>query len=290
MSADDKKATKKKNKKRFSEIAGFKGKTIWDWFRLLIVPVIISFVGLWFTISQRNTEFKAQKTQREADNKAQQFQRQEELVQNYLDKITDLIAEKELVVTELDDPIREIARARTLTVLRLLDSERKGIIFQFLSEAGLVSGSNPVISLRLANLKGVTVVWAELQGADLSYANLEGAFLYETDLEEANLRRANLKGTWLQGANLSKAILEHAYLGGANLEYANLEGADLTYAYLSDTNLVGAQLQGADLREATLEGAQLQGADLRGAIVNDAQLQSAKSTKGMIMPDGTKVD
>ena len=88
------------------------------------------------------------------------------------------------------------------------------------------------------------------QGVSLAYANLEGAIIYRAILYRANLEGAILEGANLEGANLYRAILE-----GANLEGANLEGAILYRA-----NLEGANLKGTNLKEANLEGANLEGA------------------------------
>jgi len=68
---------------------------------------------------------------------------------------------------------------------------------------------------------------ANLEGVDLKDAYLEGANLYRANLRYANLGGANLEGAFLYLANLEGANLEGAYLSGANLERANLEGANL---------------------------------------------------------------
>lgn len=63
--------------------------------------------------------------------------------------------------------VRTIARARTLTVLRSLDGERKGNVVQFLYESGLIAdknvgapSKNPIVNLSGAKLEG-----ADLKGA-----------------------------------------------------------------------------------------------------------------------------
>jgi uncharacterized protein YjbI with pentapeptide repeats len=77
-----------------------------------------------------------------------------------------------------------------------------GYVFDFLREAGLLDGSNPIISLRDANL--TTVQWSTVI---LSKANLRGADLREADLGEASLIRANLSK-----ANFKQAIVEKGKL------------------------------------------------------------------------------
>jgi hypothetical protein len=50
----------------------------------------------------------------------------------------ELILDKRLRKSEEDDEIRNVARARTLAVLRSLDGNRKGHVVRFLCEAGLM--------------------------------------------------------------------------------------------------------------------------------------------------------
>jgi len=101
--------------------------------------------------------------------------------------------------------------------------------------------------------------------ADLVMANLRGVDLRGAYLEGADFRVAALIGADLKGANLSMADLEGADLKGANLRAVNLEGACLVGTDLRGADLGGADLRGANLRTAYLEGANLEGVDLRGA-------------------------
>ena len=53
----------------------------------------------------------------------------------------ELILDKGLRRSEKDAEIRDVARARTLTVLRSLDGDRKGQVLRFLHEADLIGRS-----------------------------------------------------------------------------------------------------------------------------------------------------
>jgi uncharacterized protein YjbI with pentapeptide repeats len=80
-----------------------------------------------------------------------------------------LLLEKNLRNAEAGGEVRTLARARTLTVLRTLDLNRKRQVFQFLAEAKLIQtvvGREPIIKLGGADLSGDT---------DLRHANLSGA-------------------------------------------------------------------------------------------------------------------
>ena len=113
-----------------------------------------------------------------------------------------------------------------------------------------------------ADLSGVDLEYADLDGVDLRDANLSGADLRGADLRSANLWYADLRGADLRDASLGCADLGYADLGGANLEYANLDGADLRDADLRGANLVHANLYDADLSGADLGGANLWSTDL----------------------------
>jgi uncharacterized protein YjbI with pentapeptide repeats len=117
-------------------------------------------------------------------------------------------------------------------VLTRLGGEGKRSILQFVSEAGLIQGQRPVVSLvgadlRRAHVYSATLSTAKLSKADLSKADLSNADLSGADLSFAYLYKANLNIANLSGADLSGAILSFATLAFANLNGANLSGAQL---------------------------------------------------------------
>ena len=113
-----------------------------------------------------------------------------------------------------------------------------------------------------ADLSGVDLEYADLDGADLRDANLSGADLKGADLRNANLWYADLRGADLRDASLGCADLGYADLGGANLSGADLSGVDLRDADLRGANLGHANLYDADFSGADLGGANLWSADL----------------------------
>jgi Pentapeptide repeats (8 copies) len=244
-------------------------KTLWGWLDLLIVPAVLAIGGYLFNSSQN------QATQRAAERRAQ-----DEALQAYLDQIGQLLLEKGLRRSvenggENSGEARVLARARTLSVLRMLNPERKTNVVLFLQEASVIQGSpldsdpEPIIPL----------FEADLSGTKLNNTNLVGV-----DLHDAKLIGANLSGADLRGAKLYSVY-----------EVADLSGADLSGASLSDANLTRAIIKNADLREAdltgvSLQGANLEGANLEGAQLDEEQLAYCASLKGAIMPDGRKYE
>src|SRR6266436_4435470 len=109
---------------------GFAGKTLWDWLNLLgvlAIPVVVGFGAVWFTTRQGKVA--------DAENKDNQ---REAALQAYIDKISELLLEKHLRESQPNDELRKIVRVRTMTVLRGLDSLRKGSVLQFLYESDLI--------------------------------------------------------------------------------------------------------------------------------------------------------
>jgi hypothetical protein len=239
---------------------GFNGnnesdKTLWDWLNLLgvlAIPVVVGFGAIWFTTRQGKVA--------DAENKDNQ---RETALQAYIDKISELLLHEHLSELKPEyEEVRNIARVRTLTLLRGLDAIRKASVLQFLYESKLIEKGNIIIDLDGANLRKT----------DLRRAKLQGAYLREADLSNTNLFKANLRETDLRGAIL---------------QGANLSGADL-----SDTNLLGAILQGADLSNANLSraimmAANLSRANLQNAGVTTEQLETVDSLQSATMPDGS---
>ncbi len=259
-------------------------KTLWDWLQLLIVPFLLVTIGWAIQRAERQRTERQAQTEREI---AEDRQR-EAALQTYLDRMTELLLSRTLSRQNVDDPVKIVARARTLTTLSTLDGKRKGLVVRFLYELGLLTGSEPILSM---------------SGADLSRADLAGAVMPGINLHDANLRQSLLLGCKLPEADLSGASLIGANLGFANLSKANLRktgmydfAAELVQRLASAEQMVMEKLGGEGtgirstepiLPDADLMFANFKEADLREMRVRDSQLEDA-TLDGAIMPDGTK--
>jgi len=141
-------------------------------------------------------------------------------------------------------------------------------------------GQAAALAVRGANLRCRDLLWADLDGVNLTgavlqEANLFGASLRRARLDGAHLGSARLVAARLQDAVLRKAKLMDADLSGGRLAGADLSGADLSRALLIKCDLRGSSLRGANLRRADLMEADLRGARLEGAILDGALLQGA---------------
>lgn len=296
-----------------------RGKTLWDWLQLLIIPFALAIIAILFNRAEHKNEQKIA-----SDNQ------QEAALQDYIKEMSELLLHGKLRESHPGDEVRMIARVRTLTILPRLNDKRKRTILRFLYEASLINRDARIVDLSGADLSYVYLIDADERGGNLR-GNKMGIFhfallseieatLHRIDLSEVNLRRANLSGTDMIEANLSGASLFDADLSGVNLHDADLRGTNLTEADLTAADLSGADLSKAclicaKLTEVDLRGANLHGAYLTGAILYDAnlsdadmsgadmsaveladlseakvtpeQLATASSLKGATMPDGS---
>jgi uncharacterized protein YjbI with pentapeptide repeats len=270
------------------EWTGLAKRTFWDWLSLLIVPVVLALGGYLFNRSESRRTQDVAERQRAGDREIADQRGQDDALQAYLDHIGELLLDKDkpLRQSEEGDEVRTLARARTLTVLRRLDSERKGRIVQFLYESGLIAKDHVVLDLKGADLSGAALRVANLERSNLSGADLSGADLLGADLRGADLSGANLVRVELKFARLSRADLLGAEQAWANLFAADLRGARLG-GNLNKANLSNAILTGVDLRYRFLIEA-----DLSGAIgIKDEELaQQAASLEGATMPNGQKYE
>src|SRR5215212_2560723 len=284
---------------------------LWDWMGLGIVSVAIFLVGLLFS-----------RRQREQQEAATREHEQDAALAAYLDQMSDLMIDQQLGKDRkdnLEEHVRKVAEARTITVLLELDSEHKRRPLKLVYELGLINTPHPVLNLKNvgldeADLSELTLRDACLEGADLRRANLHGADLEGSNLSQADLRGADLRGADLSGANLTDAnflpydennptawnkhnLEKRNTLNNGASFYRERFGSSVRKALKAPKALKGTNLSGATLREAQfcnawLQGVDLSSADLKGAegISNEELEQQALSLKGATMPNGQKYE
>jgi uncharacterized protein YjbI with pentapeptide repeats len=221
----------------------FGGKTYWDWLHLLsalAIPVLLAIFGFWFTAAQDARQQAIDTQQQSIENQRAQL----DALQAYLNQIGTLLLDEGLRTSEVDDEVRDLARARTLTMLDMLSPERKPRVLEYLFEMELIQTTPPsqgeaIISLKFADLQEVHLVKRHL----LKSADLEQADLSKANLSDANLSDANLHKADLSGADLSDADLTNVDISGADLSNADLTGADITREQLDQADsLKGTKL------------------------------------------------
>jgi len=95
--------------------------------------------------------------EKEKTEKREKFERwvgydraREQALQEYLSSMENLILQNGLLESINGNSVREVARARTLDILRRLDGDRKRLIVDFLYQTGLIDKPNPCVSLLAA--------------------------------------------------------------------------------------------------------------------------------------------
>jgi hypothetical protein len=165
----------------------FNDKGLWDVLDLVIVPLALAVVAYFFNRREKETELEIARKERESEKQIAQDRDEEQALQTYFSEMSRLLLEHELRESNEDSEQRSIARSRTLTTLRRLNSERKVALLLFLYESRLIEAKTTVVSLRGADLLKANLERANLTGANLQFANLVGA----------NLKHANLVGAVL---------------------------------------------------------------------------------------------
>jgi hypothetical protein len=249
-----------KRKIRWSRWTGFRGRTVWDWLQMLVVPLMLVAVGFWFTTQQevRQQQIEDQRSQDTA-------------LQAYFDGMTNLLIDEQgtqLHKLEPDTEVQRLIQARTDTLFAILDKDREVSVVLFLARSDVIPKGDPLVSLA---------------GIDLSFIDLRGI-----DLSDTSLAASNLAHAILTNVNLSNSDLRNANLSTADLSTADLSTADLSGANLSSADLSGANLSGANLSDAVLNGAVLSEANLDGAfgVTNEKLAQQAEFLDGATMPNG----
>src|SRR5262249_45479377 len=155
----------------------------------------------------------------------------ERLLQAYLDKMSELLLEKHLRVSQPEEGMRKIARVRALTVLPRLNGKRKRNLLLFLYDADLIDRGHQIINLSDADLSD-----ADLSGVSLCQSKRIRDNSHETEGVTRGSVSADLSGVNLRNANLNGANLAGVKFGANNRIYeleleisvegiANLSGA-----------------------------------------------------------------
>lgn len=251
-------------------------KTLWDWLPVIITPLTLALLGLWFQFEQE---------------KASATKLREDALESYINAVSALFSEKKLHEIKKEDSVQQkiiypdvnIIRIRTLSILRRLINENviDNIlvidVINFLQSIKISDFDEnffELVNLSNTNLQSVDFNRFKLKNINLEHCNLRGARFLEADLTNAKLYKANL-----EEAVLTQAILNEAVLGETNLQKSFLIKAQLKNANLRKANLKKSNMKQANLEGADLEGASMEGADLRKIILKDTSLKKSNMNK-----------
>jgi uncharacterized protein YjbI with pentapeptide repeats len=230
--------------------------TLREWLQLLIVPFALVSISFLFTMQQDARQRQIEDQRAQAERKLAEQRAQDATLQAYLDQMSTLMLNRNLLESEPSDPTFALAQARTSTVILRLDGAHNRSVTRFLRDSGLADD-------------------LLLSGIDLEGARLSEAQLAHADLSEADLFNADLSGT----------RLAHADLGDTDLDGADLRGANLNDADLGDADLLDVDLSTAQVTQEQLDQAE----SLKGATMPDGQmLKSDDNPNGPTFEDWLK--
>ncbi|MCA9919612.1 MAG: pentapeptide repeat-containing protein [Anaerolineales bacterium] len=245
----------------------YRGKTLYDWLELLIIPTALGII-VWFLNKQDNANDRilTKDNQRQA------------ILDDYLNTMATYVLENQLCLSEKGSEIRNIARVRTISVLRELDGERKGQVLNFLSGANLIKKPDPVINLH---------------GADFSHTKFDDTFEYgpynETgigiDLSNSQLQSCNFYKASLTGANFDNSELAHSNFSESCLRFASFENTSFYQTYFFKSDLSETRFNNVWSKNANFGKANLRGADMGDFYFLYREWQFQDAT----MPDGSSL-
>jgi uncharacterized protein YjbI with pentapeptide repeats len=279
-----------------------KGRTVWDWLKLLGVPVSLAILGFWFQRLQnkRSESFQresqdlyrkfteeqnalSRKSQhevqslvnryaKEQNTRSESFQREsQDLYRKFTEeqnKRTNEIAERQLKIAEAEN--RENALQAYFDRLSALLIDKDLVRISMLDEPSkeqerMLSSSSLLIRARtLSILKGFE--------KDTPRKNRVIEFLVRADIVsklKLDLGGADLRGVTIQGAKLKGVTLK-----GADFRYSCLKEVDFSCSNLREVNFQKATLDNvilehSNLIEADFTRANLKDVDLKNALYND---------------------
>jgi hypothetical protein len=137
---------------RLWERTGFGDKTAWDWMQLFIIPAVLVVGGYVLNSQQTGRQLATEESRAENQLEVEEERTQQEALQQYNKEMRSLLLEEDLLDSQEDDAVRDLARARTLGVMDNLDPDRKRLVVLFLRETGLISSYDDTI----VDLSGAT--------------------------------------------------------------------------------------------------------------------------------------
>jgi uncharacterized protein YjbI with pentapeptide repeats len=283
-----------------------RGKTLWDWLGLLIVPILLTVLAISVSDTLKKREIEIGRL----DN-------QNKVIQDYHLLVTKIIEQYDIKI--ISGPSKSLLRARTLAIISIINKKQKAALMQFIVEAGLLQHNNLFLDLESFDLSGISWLPGNYEYINLNGTNMSNSFiqncsfresklssallcnsiLYEvaftnsdlcyTDLSNTKITKGIFIGARLIESKLMDSIIEESDFVGAIFRDANLRGAKIlgtkllkaifTNADLSFTNLSKSDLSGADLNGANLYGAKLDGAILRDTILDKANISERQLSK-----------
>lgn len=254
------------------------------WIGALILGCLAIYALLRAGYELWNEEQQAhQKTEGQLKNtEAQLKQLQDEALDRYIADMRHWIDDPKVPLDQLppEHPHRKSAQEDTTRILSRLSPDGKREVVSFLHGRDLIKAGGPIISLVRADLSGANLSGLGLTDAALSYAKLRGANLSDARLCNFTTTQADIqKGLKRRDEKWSDLDLMSMELSQPTA-VSRLTYSDLSDAILKRTTLAGCKLLSADFAGTDLDEADIRAADLRRAQnLTQEQIESAYGSK-----------
>ncbi len=238
-------------------LLSFDSITLWDWLDLLLIPLSLALAGFIFTRSERLRK-----------NNSDNQKLQDSLLISYLDKMKELVIDRNLSQCNSTDSISLYARAITFTTLTQMSGINKGLMLRFLAETGIINGESPPVNMQGADLDKLDFYSFDIHE---KWPYLENTYVIKgISFNKINLAKANLAYSSFDHISITDSDLSFSFLLGVDFTDASIENCKMYYAKLQEANLTNVNISGSDLR-----GAMLISANLRGAVIVNSRLEGA---------------
>ncbi len=222
-----------------------------------IFTVIITFHQEKIAAKQRAEDKESAHLLRELERSLANEQYQNELLDNYIKEMGELIKENNGSLTT-NPTIGALARAKTLSIFRQLDSQRNGRIIRFLYESGQINENKEYSPLDLSTAELHNIDFSlSLIPSSLESISLSGIYLINVTFGGANLCKSNFSGSRLVDIIFSKSNLN-------NVDFTKATLTNITFfqSILMNSYFIEAKLNKIDFSEANLDNANFSEADL----------------------------
>jgi hypothetical protein len=127
----------------WADRTGFEPITVWNILDLIIVPALLAIGAYWLNLQQKERETEREKKRRDEAERIETDRQQQETLQKYLDDMSGLVLDKEmrkeLLESEEESAVRDVAQIRTVTAIRALDTKRINTLVHFLSNQAKIT-------------------------------------------------------------------------------------------------------------------------------------------------------
>jgi uncharacterized protein YjbI with pentapeptide repeats len=254
-------------------------KFLWDWLEIMLVPIFIASIGLFYTNFSTNQE-----------NLRSEHKIQNEMISKYINTLYEYFKLKNQT-----QELTAFIRGQTLNILQELEGFQKANIVQILYELKLIKlSSNRKAFLEYANFENLIISQKNLAGINLrktsiNCSHISNAIFSSSDFSFSTFINSNLKNNKFIECIFEFVNFYYSTSENNDFSYSNLENCSLSNVKFSDSIFNNANLRSSSLdhsvfknicfRNSILKYADLSCSRFINCDFSNADLTSANLTK-----------